>query len=149
MSKFLKPTSLPSAVILGFTVVLATRVVAADVPQTLVNSAPSDLKPTDSTAQSQASPAQRYGCITGYGDRPEGGGEANRTYRGNQSVSRYEFAAALNACLNQVQPLINSNTAGLATQADLAVPKRQLETLKSELERLRMRVDRLEGDSKQ
>ncbi len=108
-------------------------------------SEPLDIKPTGSTAQSVPSTVERYGCVSGYSDS-EASKErsADRTYQGNQPLSRYEFAAALNACLNQVEKLINSNTADRVTQEDLAVPKRQLETLKSDLERLQMRLDGLD-----
>lgn len=188
MSKFFKTASLPSAVLLSVTLVLATRAVAANALETgiipqqpsasskpsasslnaiaLQNSAggaiaqstqeintpsqeaevsePLDIKPTDSTAQSVPSTVERYGCVSGYSDSEALLRSADRTYRGNQPLSRYEFAAALNACLNQVEKLINSNTADRVTQEDLAVPKRQLETLKSDLERLRMRLDGLD-----
>ncbi|WP_348252337.1 hypothetical protein [Funiculus sociatus] len=36
---------------------------------------------------------QRYGCIAGYADK---------TYLGNRVLSRYEFTAGLNACLNTI-----------------------------------------------
>lgn len=172
MSKLFKNTPLLS-IILGVTLVLATRAVAAEAPGTEIIqnqtatssqvtspigrlaqspqkittpsqradvSQSSDLNPTTSTAQSPPSPIERYGCMLGYSDS---------TFRGDRPVSRYEFAAALNACLNQVNQLINANRGDLATQQDLAVPKRQLETLKSDLDRLRMRVDKLDGDDRQ
>jgi hypothetical protein len=107
----------------------------------------SDVKSTDSTAQTLPSTPERYGCVSGYGDG-EAQRSAERTYQGDRPLSRYEFAAALNACLNRVEQLIDSNTSDRATQEDLAVPKRQLETLRSDLERLRMRVDRLDGENK-
>lgn len=188
MPKFFKNASLPSAVLLSVTLVLATRAVAANALETgiipeqlsasskpsasslnaisIQNSAggaiaqssqeinapsqeaevsePLDIKPTDSTAQSVPSTVERYGCVSGYSDSEALLRSADRTYQGNQPLSRYEFAAALNACLNQVEKLINSNSADRVTQEDLAVPKHQLETLKSELERLRMRLDGLE-----
>lgn len=133
MPKFSKTILLSSAVILGFTVVRGSRAVA-QIPD------PSDIKPTDSTSQSVPSQAGRYGCLSGYSDR---------TYQGDRPISRYEFAAALNACLNQLNQLIDSKTSDRATQEDLAVPKRQLETLKSELERLRMRVDSLDNENRE
>lgn len=171
MSKLFQNIPLPSAIILGVTLVLATRAVAADAPETgiiqpqtatslqvaspirlLAQSPqestvpsqgvnvfqPSDLNPTNSTAQSPSSLIERYGCMLGYSDG---------TFRGDRPVSRYEFAATLNACLNQVNQLINANTGDRVTQKDLAAPKRQLETLGSELERLRMRVDRLDTEN--
>ena len=58
---------------------------------------------------------ERYGCIAGY---PDG------TFRGNRAMTRYEFAAGLNACLDRVNDLIASATADLVTQEDLAVQQR-------------------------
>jgi hypothetical protein len=126
MFKFFNNASLPSVIILGMTLMLATRAVARDV------------EPTDSTAQSLPSTenTERYGCVSGYSDR---------TYQGEQPISRYEFAAGLNACLNQIQQRIDNNAADQVTSEDLAVPKRQLESLGLELERLRLRIDGLES----
>lgn len=128
-----KKVSLLSAIILGIMLVVTTRAVAEV-------SKPSAIKLTDSTAQSVPSSIERYGCLSGYGDR---------TYQGNRPLTRYEFAAAVDACLNQVEQLINKSTGDRATKEDLAVTQRQLETLRSELERLRMRVDGLDTEKKQ
>jgi transposase-like protein len=131
MSKLYNKILLASIVILSGSLVLETRVVAEV-------SAPSDTQAANSTAQSVPLTAERYGCFSGYRER---------TYQGERPLSRYEFAAGLNSCLNQVNQLINSNTSDRVTQEELAVPKRQLETLKSELERLRMRVDSLDSEN--
>jgi len=131
MSKLYNKILLASIVILSGSLVLETRVVAEV-------SAPSDTQPANSTAQSVPLTAERYGCFSGYRER---------TYQGERPLSRYEFAAGLNSCLNQVNQLINSNTSDRVPQEELAVPKRQLETLKSELERLRMRVDSLDSEN--
>ncbi|MCP5990518.1 iron uptake porin, partial [Klebsiella pneumoniae] len=53
----------------------------------------SDVKPTDWAYQALQSLVERYGCIVGYPDR---------TFRGARPLSRYEFAAGLNACLDKV-----------------------------------------------
>ncbi len=140
MPKLSQTISLTSAVILAFTVILGSRAVA-QVPD------PSNINPTDSTAQSVPSTPEHYGCLSGYGDSEALLRSADRTYQGDRPISRYEFAAVLNACLNQLNQGINRNTGDRATQEDLAVPKRQLETLKSELERLRMRVDSLDNEN--
>jgi transposase-like protein len=131
MSKLYNKILLASIVILSGSLVLETRVVAEV-------SAPSDTQAANSTAQSVPLTAERYGCFSGYRER---------TYQGERPLSRYEFAAGLNSCLNQVNQLINSNTSDRVTQEELAVPKRQLETLKPELERLRMRVDSLDSEN--
>ncbi|TAF12554.1 MAG: S-layer homology domain-containing protein, partial [Nostocales cyanobacterium] len=48
----------------------------------------SDVQPTDWAFQALQSLVERYGCIAGY---------PNGTYRGNRALTRYEFAAGLNA----------------------------------------------------
>lgn len=46
-------------------------------------------------------------------------GYPNHTFRGNQALSRYEFAAGLNACLDRMGELLPAATNGLVTQEDL------------------------------
>jgi hypothetical protein len=79
---------------------------------------------------------ERYGCIAGY---PDG------TFRGRQATTRYEFAAGLNACLQQVERLITSGTQGLATRQDLETLQRLVQEFRPELTTLGARVDKLEG----
>ncbi len=95
-----------------------------------------DVQPTDWAFQALQSLVERYGCIAGY---PDG------TYRGNRAMTRYEFAAGLNACLDRVNELIASATADLVTAEDLAVLQRLQEEFQSELATLRGRVDALEA----
>jgi hypothetical protein len=96
----------------------------------------SDVQPTDWAYQALQSLVERYGCIVGYPDQ---------TYRGNRALSRYEFAAGLNACLDRISELIASSTANLATQEDLATLQRLQEEFAAELTALRGRVDTLEA----
>ena len=95
-----------------------------------------DVSPGDWAFEALRSLVERYGCIAGY---PDG------TYRGNRSLSRYEFAAGLNACLQQVERLIASSTADFATKQDLATLRRLIEEFGPELATLRGRVDALEA----
>ena len=95
-----------------------------------------DIRPTDWAFQALQSLVERYGCIAGY---PDG------TYRGNRAMTRYEFAAGLNACLDRVNELIASATADLVTQEDFAVLERLQEEFQAELATLRGRVDALES----
>jgi hypothetical protein len=95
-----------------------------------------DVQPTDWAFQALQSLVERYGCIAGY---PDG------TYRGNRAMTRYEFAAGLNACLDRVNELIASATADLVTAEDLAVLQRLQEEFQAELATLRGRVDALEA----
>jgi hypothetical protein len=95
-----------------------------------------DVQPSDWAYEALRSLVERYGCIAGY---PDG------TFKGRQALTRYEFAAGLNACLNQVERLITSGTAGLATKQDLAAIQRLVDEFRPELTTLRTRIDRLEG----
>ncbi len=52
-----------------------------------------DVRPTDWAFQALQSLVERYGCIVGFPDK---------TYRGSQALTRYEFAAGLNACLDRI-----------------------------------------------
>ena len=96
----------------------------------------SDVQPTDWAFQALQSLVERYGCIAGY---PDG------TFRGNRALTRYEFAAGLNSCLDQVNRLIASATANFVTKEDLAVLQRLQEEFASELATLRGRIDSLEA----
>lgn len=95
-----------------------------------------DVQPTDWAFQALQSLVERYGCIAGY---PDG------TYRGNRAITRYEFAAGLNACLDRVNELIASATADLVSQDDLVALGRLQEEFQAELATLRGRVDALEA----
>lgn len=95
----------------------------------------SDVQPTDWAFQALQSLVERYGCIAGY---PDG------TYRGNRALTRYEFAAGLNACLDRVNELIATATADLVSKEDLATLQRLQEEFAAELATLRGRVDALE-----
>ena len=94
-----------------------------------------DVKPTDWAFQALQSLVERYGCIVGYPDR---------TYRGNRALTRYEFAAGLNACLDKIQELIAAATADFVKKEDLEVVKRLQEEFAAELVSLRGRVETLE-----
>ncbi len=96
----------------------------------------SDVRPTDWAFQALQSLVERYGCIAGY---PDG------TYRGNRALTRYEFAAGVNACLDQVTKLISSSTGTFVTKDDLAILQRLQEEFAAELATLRGRVDGLEA----
>jgi hypothetical protein len=92
----------------------------------------SDVQPTDWAFQALQSLVERYGCIAGYPDS---------TFRGNRAATRYELAAALNACLDQISDRF-------ATKEDLATVKALQEEFKTELATLKGRVDGLEARTK-
>jgi hypothetical protein len=95
----------------------------------------SDVQPTDWAYQALKSLVERYGCIVGYPDK---------TYRGNRALTRWEFAAGLNACLDKIQELIAAATADFVKKEDLETVKRLQELFAAELAALRGRVDALE-----
>ena len=96
----------------------------------------SDVQPTDWAFQALQSLVERYGCIAGYPDR---------TYRGNRALTRYEFAAGLNSCLDRVNELIAAGTSDLVRKEDLGTLQRLQEEFSAELATLRGRVDSLEA----
>ena len=96
----------------------------------------SDVQPTDWAFLALQSLVERYGCIAGY---PDG------TYRGNRALTRYEFAAGLNACLDRVNELIATATNDQVTREDLATLQRLQAEFSAELTTLRGRVDALEA----
>ncbi len=96
----------------------------------------SDVQPTDWAFQALQSLVERYGCIAGY---------PNETYRGNRAMTRYEFAAGLNACLERVNELIATATGDLVRKEDLERLRRLQEEFATELATLRGRVDALEA----
>jgi len=93
-----------------------------------------DVLPTDWAFQALQNLVETYGCIEGYPDR---------TFRGQRALTRFEFAAGLNSCLNVV--------AGLTGQGvdpdDLAAIRRLQEEFQAELATLRGRVDALEAET--
>ncbi len=95
-----------------------------------------DIKPTDWAFQALQSLIERYGCIVGYPDQ---------TYRGNRALSRYEFAAGVNACIDRISELIAAGTADVVKKADLAILQKLQEDFAAELATLRGRLDGLEA----
>ena len=108
----------------------------ADLGQVTSVSQLSDVKPTDWAFQALQSLVERYGCIAGYPDK---------TYRGNRAMTRYEFAAGLNSCMDRVNDLIAASTADMAKKEDLATLRKLQEQFAAELATLRGRVDGLES----
>ena len=75
----------------------------------------------------------RYGCIAGF---------PNNTYQGNKALTRYEFAAGLNSCLNQIERLIAEGES--VSSQDVATLQRLSRDFEAELATLARRVDELE-----
>ncbi|HBK65733.1 MAG TPA: hypothetical protein DD000_20160, partial [Cyanobacteria bacterium UBA11166] len=95
-----------------------------------------DVSPGDWAYEALRNLVERYGCIAGY---PDG------TYRGNRAMTRYEFAAGLNACLSQLERIIGDGTSTPPDNGDTASIRRLVQEFQAELQTLTGRVDNLEG----
>jgi hypothetical protein len=93
-----------------------------------------DVSPTDWAYEALRSLVDRYGCIAGFPDQ---------TYRGSQPLSRYEFAAGLNSCLNQIERLIASSES--VVREDLDTINRLSQEFEAELATLGGRIDNIES----
>ena len=94
-----------------------------------------DVSPTDWAYEALRSLVDRYGCIAGF---------PNQTYRGSQALTRYEFAAGLNSCLNQIERLIASQGSSVG-QEDIETLARLSQEFEAELATIAGRVDELES----
>lgn len=92
-----------------------------------------DVQPTEWAYEALKSLVERYGCIVGYPDR---------TFRGNRALSRWEFAAGLNACMNVMERLLQENVA--VVREDIDKLKALAQQFEQELAALGTRVDNLE-----
>jgi hypothetical protein len=95
----------------------------------------SDVQPTDWAFQALQSLVERFGCIAGY---PEG------TFRGNKALSRYEFAAGLNACLLRLNELLKNTTETRLTEDEFISIQRLQNEFAAELSLLRNQIYNLE-----
>jgi Carbohydrate-selective porin, OprB family/S-layer homology domain len=91
----------------------------------------SDVQPGDWAFTALQRLVEEYGCLEGYPDR---------TYRGDRALTRYEFAAGLNACLDVVIQLIGT------PNEEIEAIKRLQEEFAAELATIRGRTDALETD---
>ena len=90
----------------------------------------SDVRPTDWAYQALENLVQRYGCVAGY---------PNLTFVGGQSMTRYEAAALLNACLDRVTETTDE------LQRLLAEFKTELAVLTARVDGLDAKVGQLEA----
>jgi hypothetical protein len=99
-----------------------------------------DVQPGDWAFQALQNLVERYGCIAGYPDS---------SYRGNRALTRYEFAAGLNACISRISELIAAKkpTEDYVTKEDLAALQKLQADFAAELATLRDRVETLEARS--
>ncbi|MDM9385417.1 iron uptake porin [Chlorogloeopsis sp. ULAP01] len=93
-----------------------------------------EIKPTDWTFQSLKSLVERYGVVAG-----------NSTFGGNQTTTRYEFAAVLAITTDYISKLISAKNTNLTYHKDLETLKRLQADFATELEVLQGRLDNLEN----
>ncbi len=91
-----------------------------------------DVSPEDWAYEALRGLVERYGCIAGY---------PNATFRGDRPLTRYEFAAGLNSCLNQIERLIQESQT--VTIEDIEKLQRLTQEFQAELAKLGTRVDTL------
>ncbi|MBD2744512.1 carbohydrate porin [Coleofasciculus sp. FACHB-1120] len=96
----------------------------------------SDVQLSDWAYQALRSLVERYGAISGY---PDG------TFRGNRALSRYEFAAGLNAALEKIREIKASGLIDKVRKEDLETLQKLQTDFATELATLRGRIDNLEA----
>lgn len=92
-----------------------------------------DVQPTDWGFQALQSLIERYGAIAGY---PDG------TFKGNRPISRFEFAAGLNAILGRIEELVAQGIP--INQEDLQTLNRLVNDYQDVLGQLRSRLEDLD-----
>jgi len=86
------------------------------------------------TAQTPSLPKNNstlIGCLSGY---------PNGTFQGDRPITRYEFAAGLNACLEQIDRKIREHNSNLATKEDFETLIQRQQELNRELHQLNERT---------
>ena len=89
-----------------------------------------DIQVTDWSYQALKNLIERYGCINGF---------TSQTYRGEQNISRDEFAAGLNACLTKIENIIANSED--VSQDDVDTLLRLMQEFQSDLAILQGRTD--------
>jgi Carbohydrate-selective porin, OprB family len=119
---------------------MSGTVASPDVAQVSSVSELTDVDPNSWAFQALKSLVERYGCIEGY---------PIKKYLGNRPLSRYEFAAGLNACLDKIGEQIAASTEPLVAKEDLVPLQRLQERFKEELSIMRGEIDGLEAKTKE
>lgn len=95
----------------------------------------SDVSPNHWAYQALKSLVERYGCIVGYPDK---------TARGDRYQNRYQFAAAVNVCIDSLRNSSAQTVDNLARKEDIEVIKKLQEEFAAEFATLRGKTDALE-----
>ncbi|BAZ69272.1 MAG: iron uptake porin [Pelatocladus maniniholoensis HA4357-MV3] len=94
-----------------------------------------DVTPDNWAYEALRNLVEKYQCISG---------DAEGHFNGNRAMTRYEFAAALDNCLQKLGRSINSLSNKIASQEDLAVFQRLQTEFAEELKAITARIDTLE-----
>ncbi|MEL6927547.1 MAG: iron uptake porin [Cyanobacteria bacterium J06600_6] len=94
-----------------------------------------DVSPNDWAYEALRSLSERYGCIGGFEDG---------TFRGQETLTRNQFAAGLNSCLQQIESLIASQSQATVKAEDLQVAQKLTQEFETELAGLSKELDSLE-----
>ncbi|AFY38559.1 cyanobacterial porin [[Leptolyngbya] sp. PCC 7376] len=94
-----------------------------------------DVAPSDWAFDALRNLVEKYNCLVGY---PDG------TFRGDRPLSRYEFAAGLNACLEQINRLYLGDTSSIDAASVNSI-RQLVSEFEAELATLGARVDDLDG----
>ena len=92
-----------------------------------------DVSPTDWPYEALRGLVERYNCISGF---------PGQTYRGSETLSRYEFAAGLNSCLERIESLINFSE--IVVREDVEMINRLAQDFAREIAELDSKIDNLE-----
>ncbi len=124
--------------ILGVTLAVSQPIAAFEASQETVTSSPvsqlSDVQSTDWAFVALQLLVEKYSCITGYPDN---------TFKGNQVLTRYEFAAGLNACINKINQQFGRQLAQIVPE-DITIIKKLQNEFATELASFKNRVENLE-----
>lgn len=93
-----------------------------------------DISPDDWAYEALRNLVERYGCLTGY---------PNGTFAPNKSLSRYEFAAGLNACITTIEKLLSEQDQ--VFQNDLIILQRLETDFAEELKTIAGKLDKIES----
>jgi hypothetical protein len=94
-----------------------------------------DVKPTDWAYSALQNLTDKYQCVSGYPDN---------TFRGRNTLTRFEFAAALSKCLDTFSAQIAGGQGDRISKADLATIQKLQDDFAAELKNLTARVDSIE-----
>ncbi|MEO0970539.1 MAG: iron uptake porin [Cyanobacteria bacterium J06639_18] len=94
-----------------------------------------DVSPGDWAYEALRSLVEKYRCITG---------SSEQNFNGNRVMTRYEFAAGLNACLLKIGRSIYSLNNRFSDQEELAVVQRLQTEFATELKTITAKIDNIE-----